>query len=385
MGGGKLVRPQSSQGEESLDLVPRFRAARLEDYPQIAALESRSGLESSPRDQWEHLWVNNPAYKRVPGWPIGWVGENEKNEIICAFMHIPLTYQFAGREVTAATSRGLVADLRYRGKGLGARLARATLDQKLAEFVVISTANANSYKLLESVGFARVPTGEWGRSAFWITDYRGFLAGALAKKGYPRILSFPAASIMSLRDRVTKRISRSTPVLEQVEMCPSFDQRFAVFWEELKRAHPERLLATRSLEVLQWHFHFALAEKRLWILTMQDRSRIVAYAIFLRHDNPAFHLKRVRLVDFQALNEGAPVLGPMLLWGLSRCRQEGIHMLEAYGFRPEKQKVLDDLAPYDRALPSWAFYYGTRNQNLLAQLGNPAIWDPSHFDGDASI
>ncbi len=111
-----------------------------------------------------------------------------------------------------------------------------------------------------------------------------------------------------------------------------------MFWEELKRARPERLLATRSLEVLQWHFHFALAEKRLWILTMQESSRIVAYAIFLRHDNPAFHLKRVRLVDFQALNENAPVLGPMLLWALSRCRQEGIHMLEAYGFRPRSRK-----------------------------------------------
>ena len=139
---------------------------------------------------------------------------------------------------------------------------------------------------------------------------------------------------MSLRDRVTKRVSRSTPDRGQVEMCPSFDERFGVFWEELKRAHPERLLATRSLEVLQWHFHFALAEKRLWILTMQDRARILAYAIFLRHDNPAFNLKRVRLVDFQALNENTQLLGPMLLWALSRCRQEGVHMLEAYGFRP---------------------------------------------------
>ena len=35
MGGGKLVRPQASQGEESLNLVPRFRAARLEDTRRL--------------------------------------------------------------------------------------------------------------------------------------------------------------------------------------------------------------------------------------------------------------------------------------------------------------------------------------------------------------
>ena len=54
------------------------------------------------------------------------------------------------------------------------------------------------------------------------------------------------------------------------------------------------------------------------------------------------NLKRVRLVDHQALPGFQDVLPSMLAWGLEECRTQGIHMLEAFGFRPEKQQIIDN-------------------------------------------
>ena len=151
-------------------------------------------------------------------------------------------------------------------------------------------------------------------------------------------------------------------IQSDVQVCSNFDERFDTFWEELKRAYPERFLATRSREVLQWHFKYALARDKVWIVTAGD-SRINAYAIFSREDN-AVGSTRVRLADFQSLSPDSETLIPMLAWAFRRCQEEGIHMLEAFGFRPEKQQVIDSLRPYRRRLASWYYFYRARDKAL---------------------
>jgi hypothetical protein len=158
-----------------------------------------------------------------------------------------------------------------------------------------------------------------------------------------------------------------------------------VFWEELKRAYPHRFLATRSREVLDWHFKYAHAQNRAWILTVEEGSRILAYGILYRHDNREINLKRIRLIDFQTINGDNEILVSMLAWGLRKCREEGIHMLEAFGFRPDKQRVIERWAQYRRRLPGWLYFYKAPNQSLHQELQDPNVWDPSQFDGDASL
>ncbi len=45
----------------------------------------------------------------------------------------------------------------------------------------------------------------------------------------------------------------------------------------------------------------------------------------------------------------------------------------------------DHFAPHRRKLPSWPFYYHAADPTLAAELCRPEVWDPSTFDGDASI
>jgi hypothetical protein len=137
--------------------------------------------------------------------------------------------------------------------------------------------------------------------------------------------------------------------------------------------------------VLNWHFKFSLARNKTWVVTHEANSRVLAYAIFQRKDYPEVNLKRMRLIDFQALPESGDVLAPTLAWGARVCRERGIHMLEAFGFRPGKQRVIDRLAPHRRKLAAWSYFHKISSAALQDELRSLDVWDPSHFDGDASL
>jgi hypothetical protein len=102
-------------------------------------------------------------------------------------------------------------------------------------------------------------------------------------------------------------------------------------------------------------------------------------------DNREFGLNRLSLIDFQSLNGKNERLVPMLSWALDRCRRERIHMLGIIGFGPGKQRIINSIAPHRRALRSWLYFYKTNDQYLAKALDDPRSWDPSCFDGDASL
>ena len=98
---------------------PRLRQATFEDYNQIAALQAANGLSVKPREAWLHLWRNNPAYWQRPGWPIGWVLEDESSgRIVGSLENIPCLYRFCGHTYVGAFGRGWAVDVRYRAYAL---------------------------------------------------------------------------------------------------------------------------------------------------------------------------------------------------------------------------------------------------------------------------
>ena len=360
----------------------QIREAILADYSQITAMCARNGLGTKSQEEWEHLWTGNPVYKKFSNWPLGWVVENATGEIVGFLGNIPVSYAFKGQEIIGASIYSFALDSSHRGHGL--LLFERLLEWgKAVDYLLGTTANLSSAKLLEKNQIPRVPTGDWENSSFWITNYTGFLDCALSRKGWPKLLAYPGAAALKIRD--TLRPHRRLQQSAEINVCSGFDARFDRFWEELQRAYPDRFLTTRSREMLQWHFRYSLQQGATWIVTSEDDSRLLAYAIFSRCDNSEFNLKRVRLVDFQVLDGDARTLVPMLTWGVRKCREEGIHMLESVGFRPEKQRVIDGLSPYRRKLGAWSYFYAARNGTLQQDLRDPDVWDPSLFDGDASL
>lgn len=358
-----------------------IREAKFDDHAQIAALETRHGLESKSYEEWIHLWTANPAYRQ--GWPIGWVLHTADGQIVGHLGNIPLLYEVNGRSLLAVTGRAWAVDLAYRHYSFA--LLSQFHAQKNPDLYLATTASANSAPILELFGSKRVPVGVWDKSAFWITEYSGFASSMLALRmpAAPSLLRYPAAVTLFLDDRVRRR-ARVQSCGVEVTACSSFDDRFDDFWRRLRIERRNVLLAVRTKQALNWHFKFALRENRLWIVTISNALGIHAYAIFMRQDNPRFGLKRVRVVDFKYLQGGSTLFAPLLLWALDKCQRERIHTLEYAGF-PLGTDILEGIPSRVRRLPSWSHFYRTTNKQLAEALSVPDVWEPSLFDGDASL
>jgi hypothetical protein len=369
----------------STQSAPKLRTTGLGDYQQIARLGLPYDLGKEPYDEWAHLWVNNPVFKVMPDWPMGWVLENEDGQLVGHLANLPLAYQLGTRKLIAGASRAVMVDPQYRTHSF--QLLNQFFRQKQVDLFLATTVNSQATKLYEVFRALRVPAGTWDRSVFWITDYRGFSSSVLRMKELPGAggLKYPASVGLWTRDVMQGRFFKVRGRSIEPDYCDRFDDRFDVFWKELCERQPQRLLANRSKAALEWHFKHTLAKGWTWILTLSEGMKLTAYAVFLRQDNPAHGLTRMRLVDFQTVTGDNEMLRPLLAAGLERCRRERIHMLEASGFADEKQTIIDSLSPCSRELDAWRYLYKTAQPALAAQLKDPGVWDPTCLDGDAAI
>ncbi len=361
-----------------------LREATLEDYHQIASIESRYGLATKSYEEWTHLHLHSPLrYESQAEAPIGWVIENEDAQIVGSVGNLLLPYEFEGKRILAVTGRGWVAEPAYRSLAL--LLLDRLICQPDAELFLTNAITSASAPAFDALGCYRVPAGVWDRSGFWITHHSAFMQSVLTMRKFvlARPLRYPFAAAAFLKDGLTTKALRRADV--EVQCCPCFDERFDDFWDQLRSKNPHRLLAVRSREMLEWHFHYALRKNSLWIAAVVDGPRIAAYAIFDRRDNLNFGLKRVRLVDFQSPDSSPHLLVPLLRWALRECRNKGIHMLENTGAWLGKGEVLDRLTPHQRQLSTWTYVYRANSRALAERLRNQNAWGPTLYDGSASL
>jgi len=357
----------------------RIRESRFDDYDKIIALQQRNGLTPRSYASWVSLWRENPAYR--PGEPIGWVLETPAGEIGGYIGNLPLAYRFKRRELRAATVYSWAADTAFRGYSLA--LLDRLVRQPGIDLIVCTTPNAAAARAFDAFQFRKVPAGKWDKCWFWITGHIGFAQSALRAERIwcSRALSYPLAAALYTRDRL-RQPQRGATHAAGLELLTRFDARFERFWRELAEQERGKLTAVRDRETLEWHFGRALDAGDAWIVAAPAMGKLAAFAILDRQDHSALDLKRIRLVDFQALRGFEHLLHPVLGRALEHCRAEGAHVLENAGCWLGRWGAA---APYRRAMKTWGFYYKARHEELAAQLEDPAVWAPSAFDGDSSI
>jgi hypothetical protein len=366
----------------------KLREVRFEDYSQVAALASKNHLYFESYPGWTHLWTNNPAYRAIKDkFPMGWVLENSEGRISGYLGNIPLNYELQGKTLLAAATRAWVVDAACRPYS---PLLLATFFQQpnvdLFLNTTVSSEAAAAYSIFQGI---RVPVGAWDRALYWITRYQGFTESFLRRKGVAlaKPLSYPLSVGVFLRDQAKRSRFQENGTAVTVLPCVSFDDRFEAFWASLRKKKSDLLLAVRSREALEWHFKFALQQNTAWIYIVEDNFGLAAYSVFLRQDSLETGLTRVRLVDFQCLEqESAPdLLKATLHVAMDRCRQESIHMLELIGLDLALERKLERLSPHRRQLPTWMSYYKPNSTSLAGSLKDTAVWEFSLFDGDSSL
>jgi len=361
-----------------------IRLASFEDYDQIAALEARHGLTVKSQRQWLDLWMDNPAYRELGDWPIGWVVEDGEGGIVGSLGNVPTFSHLDDAKYVVAAGRGWAVDVQHRA--FSVMLLARQLKQDRADMNVVTTPSPITAALCTQLGWSRVPVGDWDRSEFWVTNYAKAVQSYLDAKTWKFISSLVGTIVappLLLKDAISRR-SHSFKSDCQLDWCTTFDERFDVFWEDLREGNPGLLLGTRTSETLRWHFRHALQQGRTWILTARTGSKLIGYAIFERRDIRSLDLTRVLFVDLQTLSKEPGLCEAIVQFALERCRREGIHVLENVGCWVEKLQPVQP-APYRRNIDAWCYLYRITNQKPERSLRQAAAWYPTQYDGDASL
>jgi hypothetical protein len=377
-------QPKSTNGETKPQASPNLRIACFEDFPQIQSLERAHDLETQPQQDWLSLWTTNPLWPTLQkDWPIGWVLEDATKKIVGSVINIPSLYRFKGRDILCSNGRAWVCAPEYRGFAVW--LMDEYFNQPNVDLFLNTTVGANAKQTIASYS-EPVPAGDWQSIVYFIATYTGFAQKALRKKDLPlpALLSYPAGLALWLKDKVTSERFPEAPPNITIELIQQFDERFDAFWQELERQNPNKLLAARDRQSLNWHFGIPMRRGKLWIATATRASQLRAYAI-LKLKHYEIGLRRMELVDYQTLDEERDLLPALTLRALKHAAAGKCDILEHVGCDLPKTRAFDALAPYRRETASWPYFYHAPDDDLATDLKTPETWDPSTYDGDASF
>ena len=362
-----------------------LREAVVSDHLRLEELKFRHHMVAERDDAYLHLFERYHLYcGGMTHYPMGWVLETTQRQLVGHIGNIYLDYYLNTKRVITASARAWVVDIMYRGSAFA--LLRTFCTQPNVDLLLITTANLRVGRVFAKQGALKPPTVSYDRAAFWIIGHHRFALGVLAKKNVSlaSILAFPVGAFLSavswVRNIGRCRPNRHTYITE----VTTIDERFDRYWEKL-RAQPNRLICVRDRAAMAWRFERPMRAGHAWIFAYYGTpNELSGYAVFLRQDSPDIGLRRMRLVDFQSEGDGAKFLHDAIEVALARCRDEGIHMLESVGFGNVRRKQIDALAPYQRQLPAWMFWYkaSEKNPELAKALLNPDVWDPCTYDGD---
>ena len=363
----------------------KLRESVISDHSQLEQLKSHYQMVPESDDAYSHIFDGiYPSSAGVAPNPMGWVLETTQFQLVGHIGNIYLEYYLNGKRITSASARSWVVDIDYRGSSFV--LLHKFCTQPNIDLLLITTANLQTGRVFAKQGALKAPTGSYDRFAFWMIDHQKFASSLLVKKNIPlaQVLSFSVGAFLSAVSWV-RNIGRCRPNKHTyITEVTTIDERFDRYWEKL-RAQPNRLMCVRDRAAMAWRFQRPMRAGNAWIFAYYGSpNELAGYAVFLRQDSPDIGLRRMRLVDFQSEGDGAKFLHDAIEVALARCRDEGIHMLESVGFGNVRRKQIDALAPYQRQLPAWMFWYkaSEKNPELAKALLNPDVWDPCTYDGD---
>jgi hypothetical protein len=355
----------------------------FDDYENVRALLADHAMGMPTFEDWRYRWVGNSHWQNTGGsLPIGWVLETSAGAIVGCIETIPTLYKFRGADLVAAASCAWCVNAAYRGYAL--QLVDEYFNQAVDLFIS-NTVNSDAVETLSHF-YNPIPVGRWDMMSFFITEHVLFAKRALLKYRVPfaASLAYPAGWALRAKDSLAGKPVSEWQHSVIVETADNFDARFDTFWSELVEEYPDKLLAERSSRTLSWHFSEALRSNRLWILTTSKLGKMRGFCVLRVEASPGVG-RRVVLVDYQSLEPGCDLLAGFLQTALQRCAAEGFYVLQNFGLDVPKMQFFDEHAPYRRKLPNKIFYFGAADSALESELRQPHVWDPSFFDGDATL
>ncbi len=370
-----------------------LREAELEDCQPTVELLARHGLvvPTEPevaRRTWEWLWIRNPAVvsgRSSP--PLGWVLERE-DEIVGFFGNIPRLYHCDGQDLLVSVGTSWAVDPAFRARTRA--LCAAYFEQNGVELLLATTANRSAGRMLVKFSAEPMPQKSYEQVLYWVLDANGFVSSVLRKKhvraplakvaGLVLAPTLHAAVAVTRRPPGRLRAGRETDTIPLAEVGEEFDELWC-----RKRGEHGRLYARRTAEDLRWHFEPRAEEGTVGVLRCRGRGRLEGYAVVIRTEAPDIGLVRAKIADLVVAGDDAAAVEILLAGAYDWGREHGCHILELLGLPDIVRSAAERWRPFYRSLPTYPFFFKSRDERLQRALRLARTWYPTVYDGDTSL
>jgi hypothetical protein len=383
------LQAQSFAATASAKIAPaKIRDAHFSDFPAVAELKRRGGLNADSFENWERLWRRNPAIehggiKR----PIGWVLEAD-GAVVGYLGNISLLYRFGDRTLTAVTAHGLVVDPVYRAVSM--TLIAAFFRQKSVDLFISTTAIEAVGKIALAFKSSPVPQPEYDTALFWVLRPYPFARSLMHKLKLGRALSQIGGILAALSVGTDKILRRRWPTRPSTHLTLSeigvddIGEDFQTRWTA-KQKEGCRLLADRSPAALRWHFEIPGDRGFARVLCCHKNGELVGYTVIRTDTNHENGLQTSIIADLVASHDDPEIVRALWTAAYGHAKYAGSHILEVLGFPPAIRQVASAWNPYLRKYPACPFYYKAADPELHKALSDGAVWYASPFDGDATL
>jgi hypothetical protein len=381
------IAPRAGSSESQLPAA-KLREATLADCDAVIELKRRWGLIPDPCDNWDKLWVRNPALKDAdPRRPFGWVLD-AAGTLVGYIGNISSTYFLGDEKVSAVTAHALVVEPAYRATSVS--LNAAFFRQKFADLYLGTTAIEAVDKISRIFKCDRLPQPGYDTVLFWILRPSPF-AGVIAKKlnlGQPASYCAEAIGTVALAtDKVLRRrwprLSKSNLSVTKLKVS-DIGGEFDRLWNS-KREEGRRLLAERSSATLRWHFEIPGDRSTIEVLACHEGGDLQGYLV-VRHEPAAENgPSRSIVCDILIKRDRREVLEALFVAAYGEAKHAGSHIFEVVGFPPNLRKVLQQWNPYERKFPACPFHFKAATPEFHHALLDAATWYASPYDGDTTL
>ena len=364
----------------------KLREIQIEDYIQIKKLHTKYKLKILDKDEWINFWSENPCIlvSDTPI-PMGWVLENEQNEIVGSISNIPKEYYYDNKKYVVACSHAWVVEDKFRLEAFS--LLKNFFSQKNIDVFIVTTANEGSAKIWIRYGAKKVPLPTFQNSMFLVLNLEKLIYSFLKRKKIylgkiiEKFIFYLSFVLLYKKINFWKNINQS----KVVTINEIIDSKFDDFWKNYKSEFKYKFLQCRSASWIKWHIQKKIENNKAWIMTVVENKKLLGYAICLEKNNEKIALKRITIIDLVSLKDNEEVHLSLIKGCISESKKRGYHMLEVVGFKNLKRKIFYKFKTFNRKFSNFPFYY--KNGKLIDKnfLSTEDIWDSSLIDGDSFL
>jgi len=365
----------------------KVREARFSDFAAVAELKQRWGIDADSLENWERLWLRNPALALGEAErPIGWVLE-AGGSIVGYLGSIPLLYRYGDRTLTAVTSHGFVVEPSYRAVAVS--LVAAFYCQRSVDLYLVTTATPEVGRIARAFKSDALPQEDYDTVLFWVLQSNPFARTVMEKLRLNSVLANMGRMSTSVAIGIDKLLHRRWPRQHSTQLAVSeisvseIGDDFQSLWSEKLTERP-RLIADRSPASLRWHFEISGDRGSARVFCCRKDGELLGYTV-IRDDPQPGSLRKSIVADMLAKQDDPEVLRALLIAAYDHAKRGGSYILEVLGFPPSLRRVFLQGNPYHRKYPACPFYYKAADPILHKTLSDGMAWYASPFDGDTTL